>query len=265
MNKDCTQEFNKILLFTCRNSQQIAFYDASNLTKVICKYPVAPHQPLILCTACPTTLLYTDKIRHVVNWLDCRSLTPLPVYGTKVSTLQHDWIRGMCCVEADAGKQFLITTHFSSSFDKKVRSGVRAYNVSTGEVEWSAMGTLAGMHQDTAAWSVAIDGRGHVFVSDITNMCVQVFSVDGVYIGAILKQGELGLGELLNICWFSNTASLVVSHTNSNYSDSLNEITIINVSKIERDSSARSSSGSGSKRASTRGRGRALPRPTHAF
>ena len=171
----------------------------------------------------------------------------------------------MCCVEAGGGKQLLITTHFSSSFDKKVRSGVRAYNVSTGEVEWSAMGKVAGMHQDMAAWGVAIDWRGHVFVSDITNMCVQVFSVDGVYIGAILKHGELGLGELLNICWFSNTSSLVLSHTNSNYSDNLNEITIINVSKVERDSSVRSASGSGSKRAPTRGRGRAIPRPTEVF
>ena len=235
-----TQKSNKMLLFTCRNSQQIAFYDASNLTNGDVQVSGRSPSAFNLMHRLPNHLTI-----HGQNTA-CRKLVGLQVVNA-ITRLRHQsehfaaWLDpwyvlcGSRCRETVADNDTLLVVVWQKS--TKWRPSCTTW----ARARWSGApwGRLAGMHQDTAAWSVAIDGRGHVFVSDITNMCVQVFSVDGVYIGAILKQGELGLGELLNICWFSNTASLVVSHTNSNYSDSLNEITVINVSKVERDSSAR--------------------------
>ena len=161
---------------------------------MICRYPVQPQHPVIMCTASPAMLLYQDKLRHVVSWLDCRSLVPSPISGNEVTVLQKNWIRDMCCIES-GNKQLLITSYFSTTFDRKVRSGVRAYNTETSEVEWSVTGKVPGMQGEMSSWGIATNGRGYLFVSDINNICIQVFSADGVYIGPILRQGEQGLGE----------------------------------------------------------------------
>ena len=64
---------------------------------------------------------------------------------------------------------------------------------------------------------VTSDGYGHLFVCDVHNACIQLFSVsDGKYFGTYLMRGEEGLGTPRLIRWCRNTSSLVVAHVDSN-------------------------------------------------
>ena len=55
---------------------------------------------------------------------------------------------------------------------------------------------------------VTTDGQGHLFVCDYGNQCIQKFSVDGVYKGALVTDRELGRPH--QVAWCENTDSLVV-------------------------------------------------------
>ena len=52
---------------------------------------------------------------------------------------------------------------------------------------------------------------------DVSNNCIHMFSVDGLYIDTILKEGEGKLGRPCSVKWCSKTSSLVVAHYVSRY------------------------------------------------
>ena len=62
-------------------------------------------------------------------------------------------------------------------------------------------------------WGVTTDGHGHLFICDMRNECIQVFTVsDGKYQGCLLKKGQKGMGVPRCIRWFHENSSLVVAH-----------------------------------------------------
>ena len=73
-------------------------------------------------------------------------------------------------------------------------------------------GYLPGMEHKINPRAVTTDGQGHLFVCDDYNDCLQMFSTDGSYLGAVLRQGAQGFGRPFRARWSGDTDSLVVAH-----------------------------------------------------
>ena len=108
------------------------------------------------------------------------------------------------CVAPDGDEHYLITTE--NVFNKSL--GVYAYNMSIKVLEWSVIGKLEEMEEKIGSFGITTDGRGHLFVCDVNNMCIQMFCVrDGAYMGALMIRG---LGEPYRVEWCEATTALVV-------------------------------------------------------
>ena len=90
-------------------------------------------------------------------------------------------------------------------------SGIYARNWSN-RLLWSVEGAVDGKKEINCV-SVATDGRGHLFVCDEANKCIQLFSRDGLYIGRLIKSGEHGLGVPGLVRWCKKTSSLIIAHS----------------------------------------------------
>ena len=172
-----------------------------------------------MCVASPTTLLYIDVTKDPceIRYLDCAASQPQP--ETRVTQTQQHFVRDMCYVQQqqqqqDGDKSLLVTTHFSTVFDKRIESGIRAYNTATQEMEWCITGKIgeARTEAEISPCGVATDGRGHLFICDPVNGCVQMFSTVGQYLGVLLKEGDHGLGKPRWLCWIQGISSLVLTH-----------------------------------------------------
>ena len=89
-------------------------------------------------------------------------------------------------------------------------SGIYARNWSN-KLLWSVDGAVDGKTEIRCV-SVATDGRGHLFVCDEANQCIQLFSTDGLYIGRLIKCGEHLLGVPRLVRWCKKTSSLIIAH-----------------------------------------------------
>ena len=91
--------------------------------------------------------------------------------------------------------------------------GICAYDTEDNKLVWKVKGKLNGMEHRMSPWGVTTDGRGHLFICDMRNECIQVFSVsDGKYEGCVLKKGQKGMGVPRCIRWYHENSSLVVAH-----------------------------------------------------
>ena len=63
------------------------------------------------------------------------------------------------------------------------------------------------------AEALATDGSGHLFVGDRDNSCIQMFAVDGVYMGPLLSEKHQSMEQPLQLRWNKAKSSLVVAHT----------------------------------------------------
>ena len=177
----------------------------NNLESIVLKHSVAPYQPVTLCTSSPTTLLYVDAARSVrdVRWLDCNGSVPKPLRDTNCTVTQQNIVFDMCCMRK--GDNHLIIT--TRGFD-----GISAYsNRRSGRLEWNIKGELPGMNSKTYTEGITTDGRGHFFVCDVSNKCIQMFAPNG-YKGATLKGMEQSLGQPQRIRWCKSSSSLNVVH-----------------------------------------------------
>ena len=77
---------------------------------------------------------------------------------------------------------------------------------------WDIEGAISGQNAIKCI-SIATDGRGHLFVCDQANSCIQLFSTDGLYIGCLVRCGEHGIGEPRIVRWCKKSSSLVVAHS----------------------------------------------------
>ena len=187
------------------------FHDAKILDQVVHSCSVSPHWPARLCVASPSTLLFVDVMKDPceVLHLDCTVVPPKPEIR-HTQTQQH-FLRDMCHL-TEGNKTFLVTTHFSSTFDKRIDSGIRAYDTNTQNMEWSVTGSAGQSEKEISPCGVVTDGRGHLFVCDPVNGCVQMFSTDGHHLDVLLREGEQGLGKPRWLRWFEGISSLIVTH-----------------------------------------------------
>ena len=62
------------------------------------------------------------------------------------------------------------------------REGVFAYDTLLNKLEWKVDRKPVGRKKSIAAYGVATDGRGHLYIADYDNRCIQIFSVSDVWL-----------------------------------------------------------------------------------
>ena len=201
---------------------KIDFHQVELLNRVLCTLSVAPYKPGHISTSSSdTVLLYEDQSQtpRIVRWLDCFVAPPTPLSGSDVTHTHHALIWDMCCVK-QAEKELLIMT--------RANNGLVAFSTQRGhQGGWTVKGKLTGMNMDMSVWGITSDGHGHLFVCDINNSCVQMFSTSGRYMGTLLREGDQGLAQPWLIRWCDTTSSLVVVHIkNREYQVSVIKVTI---------------------------------------
>ena len=157
-----------------------------NNFKIIHTHHVHPQKPSHLCASFASTssgsiLLHCDasSFPNNVHLLDCSGFRPKLVQGKNVIRTKQSYIHDMC-VARDRDKEFLVITDGER---------VYAYNTAAGELVWSPKRKQ--MNRMMGVCGVSTDGRGHLFVCDWNNQCIQMFRVgDGRYLGAVMT--ELG-------------------------------------------------------------------------
>ena len=202
--------YSNFLVCICRERQAIEFYDLNNLQGPLQTYSVAPDHPgrLCTCTSSPGTLVYTNCYlgEQVVKWLDCDYYPPSPTNKkTKVLRKQASRysIQDMCCVTF-GNTNLLITTHSYG--------GVYAYVAGTDELKWYVGGYQNKIDKWMNAVGITSNGYGQLFVCDISNNCIQMISIDGTFLGTVLRSGAQGLGNPQRIRWCSKANYLVIAH-----------------------------------------------------
>ena len=213
---------HSLIFFFFRTKMKIDFHSVEFLNRTICSHSVAPHQPgHINTSSSDTVLLYEDQSQtpRIVRWLNCFVAPPTPVTGTDVTYTHHALIWDMCCVK-HAEKELLTMT--------RANNGLVAFSTQRGhQAGWTVKGKLTGMAMDMSVWGITSDGHGHLFVCDINNSCVQMFSTSGRYMGTVLREGDQGLAQPWLIRWCETTSSLVVVHIkNREYQVSVIKVTI---------------------------------------
>ena len=174
----------------------IEFRDVQNLEQMVYILVAHPHHPCTMCTTSQSTLLF--EASGEIKSVDC-SPTP-PTISSFLSLPQDYAIRDLCYVmEGDC--TYVAVVNFTG--------GLMVYNVDGGKLEWEAPKKLPDMTTDMEAWAVTTDGFGRLFVVDHLNRCVQMFSINCTYIGA-LKSVEFQ--KVLNIQWCTKSASLLLHY-----------------------------------------------------
>ena len=72
---------------------------------------------------------------------------------------------------------------------------------------WKICGRLPGMENDMRFSSLDTDSTDTVFVCDIANACVQVFSFYGKYYGCLIRKGDRNIGCPRSITFNSTYAT----------------------------------------------------------
>ena len=156
-----------------------------------------------MCTSSPTSLLFVDRSENpcCVRLLNCTSKPP-KCHTLIICTRDRDSL-DICHIQH--GDRNVLLNVYS-------KKGITAYDMQTNTPKWMVKGKLGGMTSDLDAWGITTDGYGHLFICDWANSSVQMFTVDGVYLGPVLKEGEQGLGTQGRIHWCKSLSSFVVAH-----------------------------------------------------
>ena len=177
-----------------------------NWEDIFANYSVASCEPYRICST-PSTLLYVDASKREYQVFRVH-FNAGQLHSTKANAKMEQFIIYDMCSCLSGKNEFLVTT--------RGHDGIYCYDLNSGNIVWSAIGKPSGMSQQMKLSGVTTDGRGHLFVCDAGNVCIQMFSVsDGKYLGALLKAGEEELGTPHLIRWCFRSSSLTVTHRSS--------------------------------------------------
>ena len=176
-----------------------------NLNTFVYSHHLEAHRPERLCTASPSILLYANQASYPceIRWLDCSVFPPVPMAGSDITRTDQGGIFDMCCIQSE-NKQLLITAHGYK--------GVNAYNTSKETLEWEVKGKVPCMKKNLSAARVATNGHDQVIVCDDYNDCIQMFTLEGHYMGVVSMDSDAHLGTPSRIDWCKNTSSLALVH-----------------------------------------------------
>ena len=218
---------------------RIDFHNTTILEKVSYSHSFSSGtRPGRLCRAAsPSVLLYEDQSRdpREVRWLNCTTWPPKlanPAPGTLGTHTQQDIIWDMCYVKVQDANLVVTTRGYN---------GIYGYNVMTNKLQWHVKGKLGVMKQVLCAEALTTDGRGHLFVGDRDNSCIQMFAADGSYIGPLTPEGRQSMEQPLQLRWNKSKSSLVVAHTTKSERYAISVIPV----NIESSSASGTSSTSG--------------------
>ena len=195
----------KEIEFLFSRKEEIEFRSIHDLNKVLYIHSVAPHKPGRLCHVAPSVLLYenTSTEPREIHSLDCSGDEPTPT-GSVVHTNITADIENICCTEYKNEKILVVA-------DKDEM--IHVYNTASGELKWTVKEKQ--YHEKKfKPGGVVADWRGHLFVIDEVNKCIQMFSMsDGQHLGHFGREEEQSIGR---IDWRDSTSSLLVVYKKDN-------------------------------------------------
>ena len=178
----------------------LEFRDPKKLQNVIYTHSVKPHEVSTLCVVPPSTLLFVDRLKRCVHRLVCSGITPI-VFP---------------CIACDYDiNDICYAKHFHENLVIVACSeGLQASSIGTGKVKWNINDVhLPGQNAIMNPFRIAAGGKGRLFVFDVNNRCIQVFSAsEGQYLGRLIRNREHGLGDLWGMCFSEAASQLIVSH-----------------------------------------------------
>ena len=202
-------------------------YDVDTLERCDYVLSVRPDIPMLLSTRAGSCLLYTRNKGDFIQ-MDLSNFPRWTTTEVPISLREFQWIHDFCIVPQEHGDLVIISAE---------RGSMRAFNAGNGNLEWKITGTVTmkdtekgmkrkqnkGMTDLIWPLGVTYDRRGHLFVCDKVNSCIQKFSIDGQYLGILLlgekvergvivQKGEKGLGTPRWIRWSKKSSSIVVVH-----------------------------------------------------
>ena len=158
---------------------------------------MAPHEPVMLCTATPSSLLYADwsKMPFEVHWLDMSDTQPKPAAEISAIHTQHSEMYDMCLVQ-DGDKQVLVAA--------LGHDGVVAYNLEQDKLEWK-------VDDNVGAAGVTTGGRGHLFIADYDHQSIHLLRISVHICHRFWIKFPESLGYPAKIRWCEQTSSLIAA------------------------------------------------------
>ena len=185
---------------------EIEFRSINDLNEVLHIHSVAPHKPGRLCHVAPSILFYentSDEPREIHS-LNCSEDEPAPM-GVVVHTNIMADVEDICCTEYKNEKLLVVA-------DKDEM--IHVYSTSTWKLKWTVKEKPIREEKKFKPRGIVADGRGHLFVIDEVNKCIQMFSMsDGQHLGHFGREEEQSIGR---IDWRDSTSSLLVVYKKDN-------------------------------------------------
>ena len=204
-------KYDRFLFFS--RERKVVFRSLQNLRTVLKSYSLVSACSFVVRGLSPSVLLYGhfEKESHSVVSADFYSSSPT-VFRTPCS-IQQD-IRETCFAKLGE-KQFLVVTS---------DEGLSAYDIHTGTKEWQINNQLSGLEKDAILSGVTSDEFGHFFACDENNNCLQIFTIEGVYVGAVFFGQNVGTPRCALYC--NKTKNIVIFHDSCGKS---NSVTVVNI------------------------------------
>ena len=187
---------------------KIDFHDFDDLDNVIYSHSVAPDKPGDIIEVFAGCVLYVDELKKPceIKWLDCTCASPKPNSRQNTIHTNSEKAQNMCYI-TDNNKKLL--------FFVNVQRELNAFNIENDKLEWCVKGKLPNNSEVFVPFSLTADGNGHIFVCDVGNRCIQMFSTNGRYMHALIKEGEQDIGMPMVINWNKTRSCLMVLHIHS--------------------------------------------------
>ena len=196
----------RCLLSHFRDQTQTEVRDLENLKLVRISQNVGGYLPEVMCgTPSGSSFIFEDANANPRVLQFATYTSQGFVMKKRIPTIQRN-INDMCCTRfLGEDKNMVFATHGEN--------GVFAYNTNMTNaytLAWKAEGKLPGMSQEMNAYGVTTDGRGHLFVCDRNNCFIQMFSVDGRYLGPVKIECQGSRSFPKWVSYSRSTSSLVV-------------------------------------------------------
>ena len=202
---------DRFLFFS--REREVVFRSLQNLRTVFNSYPLVSTCSFVVRGLSPSVLLcgYLGKKFQKIMSVDLSSSSST-VFTTPCS-IQQD-IREICFAKLGE-KQFLVITS---------DEGLSAYDIRTGTKEWQINNQLTGLEKDAILRGVTADELGNLFACDENNNCLQIFTIEGVYVGAVFFGYNIGTPRCALYC--NKTKNIVIYHDSCGKS---NSVTVVNI------------------------------------